>query len=78
MDSLKVLDPERPIREADIIRPARLVRFVPIPDPRAAKRERTMGKLSGYREAGQASAKLNDDEFALGPPVFDQGEATVR
>jgi len=30
MDSLEVLDPERPIREADIVRPPRHVRFVPI------------------------------------------------
>jgi hypothetical protein len=29
VDSLKVLDPEWPIREADVARPARLVRFVP-------------------------------------------------
>jgi hypothetical protein len=29
MESLKVLDPERPIREADIVRPPNHVRFVP-------------------------------------------------
>ena len=30
VDSLKVLDPDRPIREADIANLARHVRFVPI------------------------------------------------
>ena len=29
VDSLKVLDPEGPIREADVVRPPRQVRFVP-------------------------------------------------
>ena len=29
MDSLKVLDPEGPIREADVVGPPRHVRFVP-------------------------------------------------
>ena len=32
MDSLKVLDPEGPIREADIGTPTAQVRFVPQPD----------------------------------------------
>ena len=32
VDSLKVLDPKRPIREADIAERCRHVRFVPIPD----------------------------------------------
>src|SRR5450759_363091 len=39
MDSLKVLDPDGPIREADSSRTSRHVRFVPIPDScTAAKR----------------------------------------
>jgi hypothetical protein len=32
VDSLKVLDPKRPIREADIQHPPRDVRFVPLGD----------------------------------------------
>ena len=32
MDSLKVLDPEGPIREADVVGPPRHVRVVPQPD----------------------------------------------
>src|SRR5580765_3529269 len=32
VDSLKALDPKRPIREADIVRPPRNVRFVPQTD----------------------------------------------
>src|SRR5215211_566765 len=32
MDSLEVLDPERPSREADIVRPPRQVRLVPFQD----------------------------------------------
>ena len=37
VDSLKVLDPEGPIREADVVRPPRHIRFVP------AKRRHRIG-----------------------------------
>jgi hypothetical protein len=39
MDSLKVFDPEGPIREADVVRPPRHVRFVPIGDIRIGMKE---------------------------------------
>jgi len=38
MNSLKVLEPKRPIREATELRTSRIGSFVPIPDPCAAAR----------------------------------------
>ena len=50
VDSLKVLDLNRPIREADIRRDVRDVRFVPVSDIRTAAKQPLFDHLVGAIE----------------------------
>ena len=49
-DGLKVLDPKRPIREADIVQQGGNVRFVPEADSCAAAKASLFDYLVGERE----------------------------
>jgi hypothetical protein len=65
VDSLKVLDPERPIREADVAEICRHVRFVPKADIRCilALRDNQQNNATDYD--GYRSYQLRADVLVL-------------
>jgi hypothetical protein len=48
VDSLKALDPKRPIREADICQRARLIRFLPLPTDSCSTANQQIALLFDY------------------------------